>query len=262
MKVLNSDLDVSLFWENLKKSKNRVLLLDYDGTLAPFRVERDEAVPYPGVKDLLEEIISSSKSRLVIISGRQIDDLLPLLNLTKTPEMWGAHGRERILSDGRFQRIPVSRDAEDLLKDISGWMNDHHLSDLVENKPGCLAVHFRGLEENEAEKIKREINDSWGERVAPSELDIHAFDGGIEFREASCHKGLAVDTILKEAGEGAVTAYLGDDLTDEDAFRAIKGRGIGCLVREQLRDTLADIWLRPPQELFEFLQKWITMTRT
>ena len=53
-----------------------------------------------------------------------------------------------------------------------------------------------------------------------------------------------------------VASYLGDDLTDEDAFRALKGRGLSVLVRNELRETLADIWLKPPGELIDFLLKW------
>jgi trehalose-6-phosphatase len=63
-------------------------------------------------------------------------------------------------------------------------------------------------------------------------------------------------TILGELGAGAVAAYLGDDLTDEDAFVAIKGRGLAALVRAEARPTAADIRLRPPDELLAFLRRW------
>ena len=51
-------------------------------------------------------------------------------------------------------------------------------------------------------------------------------------------------------------AYLGDDLTDEDAFRAVATRGLGILVRQELRKTAAVAWLRPPEELLDFLHRW------
>jgi trehalose-6-phosphatase len=53
-------------------------------------------------------------------------------------------------------------------------------------------------------------------------------------------------------------AYLGDDRTDEDAFKALAGRGLAVLVREELRPTAAAVWLRPPVELLDFLQRWMT----
>ena len=44
------------FWQLLQKGSQKILLLDYDGTLAPFRQERDKAFPYPGVRKILEKI--------------------------------------------------------------------------------------------------------------------------------------------------------------------------------------------------------------
>jgi len=57
-------------------------------------------------------------------------------------------------------------------------------------------------------------------------------------------------------GRETAAAYLGDDTTDEDAFKAIRGRGIGVLVRPQFHATAADFWLKPPEELLEFLERW------
>jgi trehalose-6-phosphatase len=65
-----------------------------------------------------------------------------------------------------------------------------------------------------------------------------------------------VHAVLSETSADAAAAYLGDDITDEDAFRAIKPRGVAALVRPELRDTAADVWLQPPQELASFLQLW------
>jgi trehalose-phosphatase len=84
----------------------------------------------------------------------------------------------------------------------------------------------------------------------------HDFDGGIELRVPGRHKGFVVDAVLSEMGRETAAAYLGDDSTDEDAFKAIRGRGIGVLVRPQYRATAADFWLKPPEELLEFLERW------
>jgi len=70
-------------------------------------------------------------------------------------------------------------------------------------------------------------------------------------------KGDAIRAILTETKPDAAVAYLGDDQTDEDAFRALKGRGLTALVRPQSRPTAADIWLQPPQELIEFFDDWL-----
>lgn len=65
-----------------------------------------------------------------------------------------------------------------------------------------------------------------------------------------------VERLLGEMGPGTVAAYLGDDLTDEDAFRAIRGRGTGILVREEFRPTAAGFLLKPPEDVLDFLARW------
>jgi trehalose-6-phosphatase len=66
-----------------------------------------------------------------------------------------------------------------------------------------------------------------------------------------------VRTILAESLPDAAVAYLGDDRTDEDAFRALNGKGLTVLVRPEYRPTAAEVWLQPPQELIQFLEEWL-----
>jgi trehalose-6-phosphatase len=73
-------------------------------------------------------------------------------------------------------------------------------------------------------------------------------------------KGGAVEAIVDEAGQGRPVAYLGDDLTDEAAFRALdqaEGPHLSVLVCRQWRETAADVWLRPPAELRAILERWL-----
>ena len=70
MKALRDGVDLGSFFRKVAEAPSRVLLLDYDGTLAPFREERDEAVPYPGVREAVRNQIVSGRSRLVVVSGR------------------------------------------------------------------------------------------------------------------------------------------------------------------------------------------------
>jgi len=83
--------------------------------------------------------------------------------------------------------------------------------------------------------------------------------GGLELRVVGIDKGRAVDQILAGSPPEAAAAYLGDDLTDEDAFAALSGRGervLTVLVREEWRPTRAEVWLRPPGGLLAFLGRW------
>ena len=90
-------------------------------------------------------------------------------------------------------------------------------------------------------------------------LTLLKFEAGVELRVGR-DKGGAVETILREAGPGAPVAYLGDDLTDEAAFRAVNSvrpHSLSVLMCRQWHETEADVWLRPPVELRGFLEGWL-----
>jgi trehalose 6-phosphate phosphatase len=100
----------------------------------------------------------------------------------------------------------------------------------------------------------------WTPLIRDYPLHILNFDGGMEIRALGPDKGSAVREILAEAAPAAAVAYLGDDRTDEDAFRALQGKGLTALVRPEHRATAADLWLKPPEELIEFLHSWLRAT--
>jgi len=95
--------NIEEFLESVARAERSVLLLDYDGTLAPFSVDRQRAVPYPGVRNLLQQIIDGGRTRLVIVTGRDAHEIDPFLRLRPAPEIWGSHGLQRLLPDGRSQ---------------------------------------------------------------------------------------------------------------------------------------------------------------
>lgn len=260
MKILNQQKELSDFFDCLKKSRSRALLLDYDGTLAPFRVERDKAIPYPGVTEVLKQLMQNGGTRLVLISGRRLNDLIPLLGLEQLPEIWGSHGAERLLPDGSYQKSPLPKDCARRLEAAAGWMAGMGWNGRLEWKPFGLALHWRGMKPAEIEEIRARVLEYLPHLVAGTGLCLHEFDGGLELRSPGITKGKAVATILAEMQGETISAYLGDDLTDEDAFGALKGRNLSVLVRDELRETKADLWLRPPDELLDFLRRWETAT--
>jgi len=257
IQILNDNFDLDAFWEKFASVPNRLLLLDYDGTLAPFRNERDKATPYPGVRDLLQNMMQAQHSRVVIISGRATKDLLPLLGLDNPPEIWGSHGLERLKTDGAYEVTELDSVAENTLQQALEWAHSIGLQEHTEQKPGAVAVHWRGMKTPAQERLQSEFLQKWSAPAEAAGLALKEFDGGIELRVTVKNKGDAVNTILSEVDQDeAVAAYLGDDFTDEDAFRAIKERGLSVLVRREFRETEADIWLQPPEDLLQFLHRW------
>jgi trehalose 6-phosphate phosphatase len=256
MKVLKKDIHLEKFFDRLRIARHRALLLDYDGTLAPFRTERDEARPYPGVRELLNEILELNSVRVVLISGRATKDLLPLLNLNRLPEIWGSHGWERLMPDGTCETLELDESAQRSLAEAYYWIQAEELVNHCERKPVGLTLHWRGLPDEDASEIRTKASERWSSLAKNTGLGLYEFDGGIELRMSGRDKGDAVATIFSEMGEGTVIAYLGDDLTDEDAFQALKCKGLSVLVRPDFRPTAADLWLRPPEELLDFLRNW------
>jgi trehalose 6-phosphate phosphatase len=257
MRMLTSTYDPITLATRIRTAAPKLLMLDYDGCLAPHRPERDQARPYPGVMDLLARIRSDGGTTIVIISGRSVDDLLPLLAMDDAPEIWGAHGWERWRA-GTCVRAQVPREAEILLHRGSELLSSQGWEEQYERKVASLAVHLRGLDDERRTSLERSIAQLADLIARDGTLQAIPFDGGVEFRIPGTDKGTAVQTLLAEHLDTEFAAYLGDDLTDEDAFRALEGRGLRVLVRPQFRRTRADLHLHPPEELLAFLSLWTT----
>lgn len=256
MRILDPTLDLSGFFARLADAPARALLLDYDGTLAPFRQDRHMAVPYPGVREALMALAEEGRTRLAIVSGRPAQVVPPLLGLAHPPEIWGSHGMERLSPDGTLTSEPVPETTVRTIQRMREWIEERGWGDYLEPKPFGVALHGRGKPPEEFARVSAETLVRFREDLARADMEVLEFAMGVEVRPSSRHKGEAVDAILAEVPAGAVVAYLGDDRTDEDAFRALRGRGLSVLVREEPRETAAALWLRPPWELLEFLEKW------
>ena len=257
MQVLTPRIDWQSFLDGIPKASERVLMLDYDGTLAPFQVRAERAVPYPGVREALESLVAAGGTRVVIVSGRPALSLLPLLALDHPPEIWGGHGWERLLPGGVLKAEEPSPAILVSLEKAAGAAADAvRAGGRLERKQASIALHWRGLPALNAAKVQARSRTAWDDVVAETELELLPFDGGLELRAPGCNKQHAVKAVLSETGGESAIAYLGDDLTDEDAFSAIKPRGLAVLVRPELRATQADVWLQPPRELIAFLKRW------
>jgi trehalose-phosphatase len=249
----------SSFLDRLRAASTRTLMLDYDGTLAPFQTDRGHAFPYPEIPPLLARIIEKG-TRVVFVSGRPAREVVLLSGVHPHPEIWGSHGMERLKPDGAYHVEELSEDVESRLLQAADLLRAAGFEDRMELKTGGVALHWRGLEADDVRASQESAKQLWGPIAAQHGLRLLAFDGGIELRDPNKNKGKAVATILTETGPNAAIAYLGDDCTDEDAFKVLSGRGLTVLVRNQYRPTAAEIWLKPPQQLVQFLEDWLEVS--
>ena len=255
------------FFRRLAAAPASLLLLDYDGTLAPFRNERMKATPYAGVAERLAKVQQSPTSGFVIVSGRPAAEVAQLMQPLTAFAIYGAHGLEVRETDGQLERPALDECDARALKTARGNLEDLGLTAAMEEKAGGLALHWREQEPHAAEQMRALALRQWTPLLPGTSLRILPFDGGLELRVTKPDKGDAVRAILAGLPPKAAVAYLGDDVTDEDAFRALNtsglnGTGIGVLVRSEQRASAAQLWLSPPEELLVFLDRWIQATAT
>jgi trehalose-phosphatase len=242
-----------------------LLLLDYDGTLAPFRVDRFTARPWAGVRELLARIQRQGQTRMAVVTGRPAAEIAPLLGLDPPLEVWGLHGAERLYSDGRreLEHAPASTQAK--LEELRGFLRRDSLGGLFEDKANGVVMHWRGVSRSKARQIEQRTRALFEPLARMEGLALLEFEAGLELRVGR-NKGGAVEAIMAESGAGVgglancPVAFLGDDLSDEAAFQAVRRigqRGLSVLVRREWRPTAAEVWLRPPGELKTFLKRWI-----
>jgi trehalose 6-phosphate synthase/trehalose 6-phosphate phosphatase len=238
-------------------------LLDYDGTLAPFRVDRSKARPYTGVREAIARILHQGQTRLVIITGRSGREIAPLLRgnppiVDQPIEVWGLHGSERVHSDGRRELEEAPAATQRRLDELRDYLRHNNLGGEFEDKPNAAVMHWRGASPRTAKFIEMRTRELFEPISKMDGLMLLEFEGGLELRVGR-DKGAAIRTLVGEEPAGTPVAYVGDDRTDEAAFMALKqveAPHLSVLMRPQQRETAADLWLRPPSGVRAFLKKW------
>ncbi len=239
------------------------LFLDYDGTLSPL-VERPELAVLP---DAAREVLGRLAARfpVVIVSGRGREDVAERVGL---PDLVyaGSHGfdiagpRQLRLEVGDGVPAAIERAAGRLERELSGIIQRGGV--IVEPKRFAISVHFRLAAAADVPAIERAVD-----AALAAEPALRKGHGKKLFElrpDLDWDKGRALLWLLGELGLDApdvLPVYLGDDLTDEDAFRAVRGRGIGILVgdpgdaEETPRETAATYRLRDPAEVVAWLER-------
>jgi trehalose 6-phosphate phosphatase len=243
--------------EQIDRAERVFLLLDYDGTIVPIAPTPDLARPTPELLQTLHVLGSIDRLQLAVMSGRSLNDLERLLPLEGVFHA-GNHGAEIRTPTGEKLWLVTPDGIEATLNQLEGELRTA-LAGLagcvVENKGLSLALHYRLASATAAqEAIARftQLGDSFVKHGAFEWLRGKKI---IELRPASVNKGRAVQFLLERyARPGELPVYLGDDLTDEDAFRALKDSGITVLVSPEERPTMAQYRLDSPTDVRQFLK--------
>lgn len=217
-KHLNPEKHQEVF-ENYKKAKNCLLMLDYDGTLMNFHHDPEAVIPDEALKDMLLRLAGRKGNQLVVNSGRDQPFmkkwLEPLgIDLAAEHGVWVKKGNTWSKSSGL----------------ASAWKKDIRpvLEDLVERTPGSfieekefsIAWHYRRIDRDLGEKRVREFRDVL--LYLTANLDLQVLEGNkvVEIKNAGINKGIAALNWVNDREWDFILA-IGDDHTDEDIFKVM-----------------------------------------
>ncbi|MGW9168435.1 bifunctional alpha,alpha-trehalose-phosphate synthase (UDP-forming)/trehalose-phosphatase [Agromyces sp. NPDC055658] len=229
-----------------------LVALDFDGTLAPL-VDRPEDARATGrARAAVERLAAADDTRVAIVSGRALESLREVADPPHGALLSGSHGVELQLDGGAVTmelRDGELADLEELTRildeiaagDAAAW---------VEWKPAGLALHTRKVPAATASELQRAAR----ERVAAElpDLTMRAGKGVIEFSVRPSDKGEALMRLRQHAGASAVV-YVGDDVTDEDAFATLEGDDVGVKVGQGR--SLATHRVRSPEDVALLLER-------
>lgn len=245
----------------LQTSKKQLaLLLDFDGTLAPIVTRPEMAALPPVTRDILTRLAENPRIHISIVSGRNVKNVMEMVGI-KNLSYAGNHGMEIIQSDGNHFLFPMpieyQEKAAKLVKDLQEQVVKEGA--WVENKGLTLTLHYRETPfEWRAELVSkaRTLIEEVGFRAS------HAHEALEAKPPIDWHKGRACIYILRTAfgldwTERLNVIYVGDDTTDEDAMKALKGMAVSFRITQGLTvKTNADHRL-PTTESVVTLLKWV-----
>jgi trehalose 6-phosphate phosphatase len=240
------------------------LFLDFDGTLAPIVEEPDKAAMMPGLRALLQNF--AKHTEVAIVSGRYLQDLEKKVQIMDLSYV-GTHGLQIRLKHSSSVHEEISLDHErqnvaNLTKELFRCLHGKFRvagrkcgGVRVELKDTCVAVHYRDADQGKV----GEILDTVDKIVKPySSLRKLESKMAIDIRpNAAWDKGSAVNWLLTNNADrmnaDPFPIYIGDDETDQDAFKVVKARGVGVYVGPPDNRGAAEYFLGNPGEVQEFL---------
>jgi trehalose 6-phosphate phosphatase len=215
-----------------------LIACDFDGTLAPIVNNPSDARPLPAAADALVALSQAESTYAALISGRALGVLRDVSSMPESVHLVGSHGAE--FDTGFTHEVD-----ESLLVRITNALNaiaDDRPGVTVETKPASVALHVRNASPEDGEAA---LSDA---RTAAQSWDAQLTEGKavLEFAVISTDKGEAVD-VLRDQHDACAVVFLGDDVTDEKAFRRLREGDVGVKVGQG--DTLAGYRVDAPEDV-------------
>lgn len=240
----------------------RLLLFDYDGTLCDFAPAPDRAFISLDVRRLLARLADRPNVTVGIVSGRELEDVRTRVGLGAPLVYAGLHGMQIEAEEERFEH-PLLAESEALMQEFVAELTeavDGIPGVLVEPKTAAVTLHWRQAEAEGTVRARAALDRLTAPLVADGRVRLLPGSAICEVLPTiPWNKGDAVDWLREHVGELAGrppwTLFVGDDLTDENAFRALEGSGLTVLVGE--RKSLAQGRLDSPADVHVLLRQLV-----
>jgi trehalose-phosphatase len=242
------------------------LFLDYDGTLAPIREKPKYALIPKHTKNLLSELSKIPQCKIAVISGRSLKDVSRIVGLDNII-YGGNHGLE--LKGPQIQfRSPVSKKHKAILEQINRNLRNKLRSIkgvLIEDKGLSLSVHYRLVAPKNIPLVKTIFCEATAFHLWRNEIRVRTGKMVIEVcPPVNWDKGKAVLWLLQNISSRnaipAMPVYIGDDLTDEDAFKLLENSGLTIFVGKPKKSN-AKYYVKDTTEVLDFLS-WLEEERS
>jgi trehalose 6-phosphate synthase/phosphatase len=204
-----------------KKAGRRILFLDYDGTLVGFKAIPEQAVPDAEIKDMLKTLAKDSNNTLVLISGRDRNVLdswfsdIEGINLVASHGLWMKHPGEKWVMAAN-----MGNEWKDSIRPIFELYADRMPGAIVEEKEFSLSLHYRRCNPDMVVAKLNELKETLVSMIKSSSLMLQEGSKVLELKDSRVNKGTAVSHMLDHTSYDFLFGA-GDDLTDEDVFRAM-----------------------------------------
>jgi trehalose-phosphatase len=244
-------------WQPVLGAKELFIFFEFDGTLVEIAPKPDDVVLSDARKLYLRELLSAPGCSVAIVSGRPVDELRKLVGLDGLFYV-GCHGLEWTAPDGTWYMSWPHKVVLDALQSLREQLHEslRNLAGvLLEDKGIALALHYRNAKRETAAMARKEFVRAvhWYQQHGVK-LEIVAGKKVIEAKSAGAKKGDAIAQILARRTPSAVPIYIGDDLSDESAFRVITEKGLAILVARTPRATPATYYLKDPREVYTYVR--------
>ena len=253
---LPSALDAMQDIEAQVRDARLVVFLDYDGTLTPIVAHPEEALLAEEMRATVADL--SRQCPVAIVSGRGLQDVRAKVGIDRIYYA-GSHGFEIAGPDGRVEEYGPAREhlpALDAAQEVLENLLRTIPAAQIERKKFSIAVHYRNVEPSCVgavdEIVDRTLKRYSGLRKARGKK-VFELQPAVDW-----NKGCALIWLMDHLHLGrpeVLPLYIGDDLTDEDAFRVLEQHGIGIVVGDGDRITMARYRLRDPREVQQFLRR-------